>query len=161
VITNLKTESSRGITGLTDKQAAGMVGGLRLSWIPNSARVHCDGRFSFPTIGAPIIEFNVPNRPALSRKIDNPTVWSFVKAVAQLRTKLFIITESYNHIVYFDRRTLHANLDLPEFSLVPSHLDPITIASEVHLLATQQLPPLLILSRTDRAGQQERKRKKP
>jgi hypothetical protein len=81
--------------------------------------------------------------------------------VAQVGTKLFIIAESYNHVIDFDRRALHSDLELFESSLVASNFDPITITSEVYFLATEHFPPSLILSRTGKPGQHKRKRKRP
>jgi hypothetical protein len=70
------------------------------------------------------------------------------------------VIERYDHVSDFNRPLIHPDLKLFKSSLVPSHIDAITVLSKVCLLATQQFPsPARLLSRAQRGCHYETEEK--
>jgi hypothetical protein len=118
---------------------------------PGLPAVHSDRGFARAAIGTAIIKINSLDYAPLTREVDNATSRLFVEAMLQSRTEGLIVTKRHLHIAYFDRGTIDPDLQLAEFSLSLSDIDPVTVPLEIHLSPAQQLPPGPLRSPGERA----------
>jgi hypothetical protein len=72
-----------------------------------------------------------------ARKIDDLAAGSFRESSSQLGFEGLIIFKCYDHIMDFDRRIFHPNLQLFKPALPSADVDLVVIISEIHLRLTQ------------------------